>query len=285
MPNDLGWHLSMCVCCAGSEFLLQSEWAWLSDEERAGSVGNHQAQPALDGQEPGRTPKMAVIQALHPVSAPLTGNRGVSSRQQQRLHYSRTVSLNSLYPGQSTNHSRRWCSTWVDKALDLLRLVLWVVFASSGWLWSCVWQEAVGCKHTLLTLYAVDQTSPLWLSSKPHAWADSHSSPTLLSLSLLSGSQLYELCNGHFNKSKYEECHHYCVCMFRQSVPDFLSNLWIYVDAAVRDFSVMRSWNHRYPRKELFFKLTLYCRVMKLRHSCNLKLCYFCHDLARRWVG
>ncbi len=60
----------VCVCCAGAGFLLQSEGARLSDEERAGSFGNHQAEPALDGEQPVYAPKMALIQALHPLSAP-----------------------------------------------------------------------------------------------------------------------------------------------------------------------------------------------------------------------
>lgn len=83
-----------------------------------------------------------------------------------------------------------------------VRLVLWVVFASSGWLLIvCL----TGCKHThtlLFTLYAVDQTCPLQLSSKPHAWADNHASPALLSLSPLSGYKLYERWNGHFKNEK-----------------------------------------------------------------------------------
>lgn len=92
---------------------------------------------------------------------------------------------NSLYPGQSTNQCQGLCSTWVDKVFDFLGSVLGVVFASSGWLWLCVWQGVVRCKHTLLTLNAVNQTSPLQLSSKLHAWADNHASPTLLLLHLL----------------------------------------------------------------------------------------------------
>lgn len=60
----------VCVCCAGAGFLLQSEGAWLSDEECAGSFGNHQAEPALDGEQPVYAPKMALMHALHQVSAP-----------------------------------------------------------------------------------------------------------------------------------------------------------------------------------------------------------------------
>lgn len=85
--------LCVCVCCAGAGLLLQSEGARLSDEERAGSFGNDQTEPALDGEEPVYAPKMALIQSLHPVSAPRSRSRGVSSRQQQCLHYCRTVSL------------------------------------------------------------------------------------------------------------------------------------------------------------------------------------------------
>lgn len=109
--------MCVCVCGAGAGFLFQSKGARISDEERAGSFGNHQAKPALDGQEPAYTPKMALIQALHPLSAPLALSRGVSSRQQQCLHYYRTVSLNSLYPRQSTSQCQRLCSDWVDKVL------------------------------------------------------------------------------------------------------------------------------------------------------------------------
>lgn len=101
-------------------------------------------------------------------------NWGKSSRQLQCLHYCRTASPNSLYPGQSTNRSQRLCSTWVDRVFYVMTLVLWDVVASSGWLWLCIWQSDVRCKLTLLTLYAVDQTSPLQVSSEPHAWADNH---------------------------------------------------------------------------------------------------------------
>lgn len=58
------------MCCLGEGFLLQSEGARLADEERAGSFGNHQTEPALDGNEPVYAPKMALTQALHPASAP-----------------------------------------------------------------------------------------------------------------------------------------------------------------------------------------------------------------------
>lgn len=79
VKSDLNTLVCVCVCRAGAGFLLQSEGAWLSHEERAGSFRNHQAEPALDGQEPLYTPKMALIQALHPVSAPLTGRRVVKT--------------------------------------------------------------------------------------------------------------------------------------------------------------------------------------------------------------
>lgn len=88
------------MCFAGAGFFLQSEGSWLSDEECAGSFGNHQVEPALDGQESAYNANMAEIEP-HPISAPLTGNRVMSSRQQQRLHYCRTVSLHSYYPGET----------------------------------------------------------------------------------------------------------------------------------------------------------------------------------------
>lgn len=51
------------VCGEGEGFLLQSEGAWRSDEERAGSFRNHQTEPALDGYEPAHTQKMALTGA------------------------------------------------------------------------------------------------------------------------------------------------------------------------------------------------------------------------------
>ncbi|TMS04005.1 Leucyl-cystinyl aminopeptidase [Larimichthys crocea] len=44
--------------------LDQSEGARFSDEERSGSFGNHQAEPAVDGQEPAYAPKISVIEVL-----------------------------------------------------------------------------------------------------------------------------------------------------------------------------------------------------------------------------
>lgn len=73
---------------AGSGFLLQAEGARLSDEERAGSLGNHPAEPALDGQEPGVA-----------AAAPIAPSRRRSI--QRRLHYLRAVV--SLLAGQSTS--------------------------------------------------------------------------------------------------------------------------------------------------------------------------------------
>lgn len=170
------------MCCAGAALLLRSERAGLSDEVCTGSFGNHQAEPALDGQEPAYAAKISVIQEVPPVSPLLTGNWGMLSRQQRCLHYRRTVSLDSCYPGE------RLCSACVYKVFYFLRLVLWVVLISSGWLWLCVWQESVRCKHSLLTFYAIDQTSPLQLSYRPHVWADNYALHVLLLLSLLSGT-------------------------------------------------------------------------------------------------
>lgn len=62
------------MCCSGAAFLLQSERAWLSDEVCTGGFGNHQAEPALDGQDPAYAVKISVIPEAHPVSALLTGN-------------------------------------------------------------------------------------------------------------------------------------------------------------------------------------------------------------------
>lgn len=48
------------VCFTGAGFLLQAEGARLTDEERARSFGNHQTEPAVDGQQPVYAPKMAL---------------------------------------------------------------------------------------------------------------------------------------------------------------------------------------------------------------------------------
>lgn len=106
------------MCCAGAAFLLWSERAWLTDEVCTGSFGNHQAEPALDGQEHAYAATISVIQEVHPVTALLTGNWGMLLRQQRCLHFCRTVSLDSCYPGE------RLCSACVYKVFDFLRLVL-----------------------------------------------------------------------------------------------------------------------------------------------------------------
>ena len=88
----------MCVCCAGAWFLLQFEGAWLSDAKRAGSFGNHQAEPALDGEEPSNTSKMALIQAPHPVSAPLTVRLATGACRQDNSNVCTIVGLRLLTP-------------------------------------------------------------------------------------------------------------------------------------------------------------------------------------------
>lgn len=88
----------MCVCCAGAGLLLQSEGARLSDAKRTGSFGNHPAEPALDGEEPSYTSKMALIQALHPVSAPLTVGLATGARRQDNSNVCTIVGLRLLTP-------------------------------------------------------------------------------------------------------------------------------------------------------------------------------------------
>lgn len=89
----------------------------------------------------------------HPGSAPLTCN--MSSGQQQCLHYCRTLSLNSLYPGQSFKARGFALPGWT-------RCSFWYwsgeMYFCSGWLWLCVWQEVVGCWT---------HSSHLMLSTKP----------------------------------------------------------------------------------------------------------------------
>lgn len=58
------------VCRVGAGFLLWSEGARLTDEERAGSFGDHPTEPALDGREPAAAPEMALTQVLYSASAP-----------------------------------------------------------------------------------------------------------------------------------------------------------------------------------------------------------------------
>lgn len=48
------------VCFTGAGFLLQAEGTWLTDEKCAGSFGNHQTEPAVDGKQSAYTPKMAL---------------------------------------------------------------------------------------------------------------------------------------------------------------------------------------------------------------------------------
>lgn len=86
----------VCVCCAGAGFLLQSEGAWLSDAKRAGSFGNNQAEPALDGTEPPFTSKMAVIRALHP--APLSVGTAFMLCRQENSKVCTIVGLYLLIP-------------------------------------------------------------------------------------------------------------------------------------------------------------------------------------------
>lgn len=66
-----GWRV--VVCCAGAGFLLWSEGARLTDEERAGSSGDHPTEPALDGREPAPAPEMALTEVL--CSAPAPGRQ------------------------------------------------------------------------------------------------------------------------------------------------------------------------------------------------------------------
>lgn len=66
-------------CLPGAGFLLQAEGARLPDEERAGSFGNHPAEPAMVGHEPGLATEMALTPP---------GLRSI----QRCLHYSRTAS-------------------------------------------------------------------------------------------------------------------------------------------------------------------------------------------------
>lgn len=76
------WQTHQCVfvCRPGAGFLLQAEGAWLPDEERAGSFGNHPAEPALDGQEPAHAPKISLTLVLCLSFALFRGCWGVSSR-------------------------------------------------------------------------------------------------------------------------------------------------------------------------------------------------------------
>lgn len=78
----------------GAGFLLQAEGARLPDEERAGSFGNHPAEPALVGQEPGLSTELALTPP---------GLRSIH----RCLHYSRTV---SLLAGQSTHPRLEGCA-------------------------------------------------------------------------------------------------------------------------------------------------------------------------------
>lgn len=86
-----------CSCCLpGAGFLLRAEGARLPDEERAGSFGDHPAEPAMDGQEPG-------LAAASPIAP--SGLHSV----QRRLHYLRTVFLFSLGRAQLQN-GREGCA-------------------------------------------------------------------------------------------------------------------------------------------------------------------------------
>lgn len=61
--------MCLCVAITGGEILLESKRAWLSDEERARSFGNHQVKQALDGREPGHSPKLA-LKKRHSIQFP-----------------------------------------------------------------------------------------------------------------------------------------------------------------------------------------------------------------------
>lgn len=97
-------HSYRCVCAAGAELLLRAEGARLSDEERAGSSGNHQAEPALGGAEPAHAPEVPLT-LLRPVSPLRQRQAAGAARRHDNSSVCTIVGprlLNSLHPGRAT---------------------------------------------------------------------------------------------------------------------------------------------------------------------------------------